>query len=321
MTFVCRQQWTCDCDRCSQLIDTNSSDYYEACMSNVLQYSKNSIMHSTLSSDPSQQENMPPKPRVCPTYLFLVQQGIVNAGGAVTNQMESKLLMLEAHLGAVNHSLISSSCVPFTNPVYLKLYLFNVQEEYIETCLEYDKCARELIEEVSAKNSLGTALDWGLFLFWEGQSVHIGNDEHIMEVATKWGVELEYTQEREIPDNLILKKIDSFKQWGAKLFSDPKGRIFLKKYLYLEPALELSLCARHKERYQFLINEVYGRMRFEGFSLSYFETISLCAFFLLINQFDGTGGIESMSLNYLQPLLNEKFDSLTNTMEFKAFFS
>ena len=192
------------------------------------------MLHSsTLGSESTEESIRAIKVKLCPFYVFGVMEGVAESGGSTQNRMESRLLMLEAEMGWINHALVGSSPSPFSKPIFLKLHLFNVQEEYIETCLEWDKTAREVVEEVSAKNSLGTALDWGLFLFWGGRSVHIPNDERIMQVAAKWGVELEYTQERELPENLILKKIDSFKQWGAQLFSDPKGRIFFKKYLYL----------------------------------------------------------------------------------------
>jgi hypothetical protein len=42
----------------------------------------------------------------------------------------------------------------------------------------------------------------------------------------------------------------------------------------------------NKERYHFLINEIFGRIKYEGLHLTPDQLISMSAFYMMKNQFD-----------------------------------
>jgi hypothetical protein len=83
-----------------------------------------------------------------------------------------------------------------------------------------------------------------------------------------------------------VQKISNIKKWGSELFSQGKGSLIFKKWLYLEPQIEIDWCKSNKERYGFLINLIYGRFKTLDISLSYGEIVDMCALFILRNSFE-----------------------------------
>jgi len=59
----------------------------------------------------------------------------------------------------------------------------------------------------------------------------------------------------------LVQKFRDLKRFGSELLGGGHGTLVFKKWMYFEPEVELEWCKGNKERYDFLINLIYGRFK------------------------------------------------------------
>jgi hypothetical protein len=310
--------------------DTQPAPYYMLLLRNFKQLQKSSgvfseIQATTLGNANSKSDIFQTAPNSvsrkgrCSSQVFNIFNFIRSTDKQLLSNFAEKMHALEAEMGGINFSLFPSKSQPLKLSIKLKIYLLNIEQEYIELPLKEDQYVRSILEYVASNNSLETIFDWSLYLYDEGEYTRIGNDEKILDFIHKWRVDVELTEEQSSEESYIGAKMDHLKKWGEEFWGSKKGKLFLKKHLHFEHEVEVEACRNNKERYHFLINEVFGRIKYENLYLSDSDMVAMCSFFLIKNEFEKVKywTVDNIDLTPLKELLPAFRQPCLKTNKFK----
>lgn len=196
------------------------------------------------------------------------------------------------------------------------MHLLSLKEnDFIQININKFTTVQEIVEEIAVCYKIDTLRDFGLFIDYQSFPRLLDRDEKMFDILTD--ISYEFAENKKEEDTSFWKNI---LKKGEDLFSSKKSKIYLRKYLFVEEALEIKACRENPQRYSLIVEEIFYRYKSETLILSINDAKKICALYYILNNLEKVGHISpnNFQVQKLKALMPEaKWHQFDNSLVFE----